>query len=632
MPWCDGLASGTSVHTIAASVNPRIRVVAGPGTGKTFAMKRRVARLLEDGVDPSIILPVTFTRVAAEDLHRELVNMGVRGCDSLNGVTLHSLALRMLLRNHVLAVTARTARPLNHYEEAPLVADLQNAHGGKRAVGRLKHAYEAAWSRLQHQEPGHVQSPEDAAFSADLVAWLRFHEAMLIGEVIPQLYEYLRSNPAAPERNEFENILVDEFQDLNRAEQGVIQLLSGGASVCIVGDDDQSIYSFKHAHPEGIRDWITINVDADDIELIECRRCPTRAVEMANSLIAHNQMRLVPRQLIPRPANGPGDVRIIQYSTLGDEVVGITKLVKDMVDAGIPPGDILILAQRGAIGTPIYESLHGHNIPVKSYYSESELDAPDAQRRFALLKLLIDRDDRVALRWLVGQCGNNWNSAGYGRVRAHCEASGLSPWQTLEQLSAGSLHIPHTGNIVASFKQILAVLDELEQLPDIAGVIDQLFPAGDDTVRDLRDLAVEVLNETGADDPGEWLIRLMEAISKPEVPSEVNDVRIMNLHKSKGLNAPVTIIAGCVEGLLPRQPEKGTPGSDAAAQIITRVKADPKAGKPGTLVLTYSRRMPLAAAMSAGISPAGVSPGVARLNASRFIKELGQHAPAPVAG
>jgi DNA helicase II / ATP-dependent DNA helicase PcrA len=61
---------------------------------------------------------------------------------------------------------------------------------------------------------------------------------MLIGEVIPQLYEYLRSNPAAPERNEFEYILVDEFQDLNRAEQGVIQLLSDGASVCIVGDDD----------------------------------------------------------------------------------------------------------------------------------------------------------------------------------------------------------------------------------------------------------------------------------------------------------------------------------------------------------------------------------------------------------
>jgi DNA helicase II / ATP-dependent DNA helicase PcrA len=125
MPWSDDLPTETPGHTIAASVNARIRVVPGPGTGKTFAMKRRVARLLENAVDPGVILPVTFTRVAAEDLHRELVGMGVPGCDALNGVTLHSLALRLLLRNHVLAATGRTARPLNEYEVEPLIADLE---------------------------------------------------------------------------------------------------------------------------------------------------------------------------------------------------------------------------------------------------------------------------------------------------------------------------------------------------------------------------------------------------------------------------------------------------------------------------------------------------------------------------
>jgi DNA helicase II / ATP-dependent DNA helicase PcrA len=349
----------------------------------------------------------------------------------------------------------------------------------------------------------------------------------------------------------------------------------------------------------------------------------------------------VPRQLIPRAANGPGDIRLIQYDTLADEVAGITKLVKDMVDSGTPPGDILVLAQRGAIGTPIYESLHGHNVPVKSYYSESELDAPDAQRRFALLKLLIDRDDRVALRWLSDRTvtiGTRPASGGSGRIVNRPDFHLGRPWSGFRL----ALWTFRTGNIVASFEQILAELNKLGQLPDLAAVIDQLFPAGDDTVRDLRDLAIEVVNETGADDPGESLIRLMEAISKPEVPTEVNDVRIMSLHKSKGLNAPVTIIAGCVEGLMPKQPERGTPASVAAAQIeeqrrlffvgITRVKADPAAGKPGSLVLTYSRRMPLATAMGAGILPAGVSYSVARLNASRFIRELGNHAPAPIAG
>jgi DNA helicase-2/ATP-dependent DNA helicase PcrA len=221
---------------------------------------------------------------------------------------------------------------------------------------------------------------------------------------------------------------------LNKAEQGVLYLLSARADVCIVGDDDQSIYSFKHAHPEGIRDWINVHAGADDLRLVECRRCPTIVVQMANSLIAHNNMRLVPRQLTPRPQNGPGDVRIIQYQALADEVIGVAEIVRELVEAGVPPGDILILAQRGAIGTPIYEALRGRNVPVRSYYSESELDALEAQRRFALLKLYVDREDRVALRWLVGLSGSNWNAAGYRRIRQHCEATGLSPWETLERL------------------------------------------------------------------------------------------------------------------------------------------------------------------------------------------------------
>ena len=100
MAWSDGLAVEGQAYQIAASANEKIRVVAGPGTGKSFAMKRRVARLLENGVAAARVLPVTFTRVAAEDLHRELVGMGVPGCDQLRGQTLHSLAMRMLMRNH----------------------------------------------------------------------------------------------------------------------------------------------------------------------------------------------------------------------------------------------------------------------------------------------------------------------------------------------------------------------------------------------------------------------------------------------------------------------------------------------------------------------------------------------------
>jgi DNA helicase-2/ATP-dependent DNA helicase PcrA len=642
MTWSEGLIPGTPSYAIAASANPELRVVAGPGTGKSFAMKRRVARLLESGIDPSRVLAVTFTRVAAEDLHRELVGMEVPGCEELEGTTLHSLALRILMRNHVLEATGRTPRPLNDFEIKPLEADLSNMHGGIREVRKKIKAYEASWARLQHDEPGFEQSEEDERFSQDLVSWLSFHRAMLIGEVIPQLHHYLSSNPAAEERGEHSHILVDEFQDLNKAEQGVIELLSGNAEVCIVGDDDQSIYSFKYAHPEGIRDWLLQRPEAADLTLADCRRCPTTVVEMANALIRHNVNRPVPRALLPLAANGRGDVRILQYPSSDREIGGVAAIISQIIGTGVPPGDILVLAQRGVIGTPIYEALVARGVPVRSYYAEAELDAEDAQRRFATLKLLINREDRVALRWLLGLGSDNWRTPGYGRLRAHCTNTGTTPWDTLEQMSAGDLRLPHTGPLIRRFDEIKAELAALEVLGTLSEIIDALFPDNTDGVRDLRALALGTLETTGEEDRAAFLSELSTAISKPEIPSEIHDVRIMSLHKSKGLSAPVTIIAGCVEGLLPKQPDADLSEAERVAQIeeyrrlfyvgISRVKASPQQGKPGTLILTYAQQMSLRSAMGAGISPASVSYRDARLIASRFIREMGNAAPRPIAG
>lgn len=645
MPWSDNLDPNTPAYDIASSMNQQIRVVAGPGTGKSFAMKRRVARLLENGVNPAAILPVTFTRVAAEDLHRELVGMGVPGCEEIEGVTLHSLAFRMLNRNHVLGAIGRTPRPLNDFEIKPLIADLKGAHGGVRGVKERIKAYEAAWARLQHEEPGYIQSPEDLAFAGDLVQWLTFHAAMLIGEVIPQLYGYLRDNPAAAERQEFSHILVDEYQDLNKAEQGVVDLLADNAEVCIVGDDDQSIYSFKCAHPDGIREWLANRPGADDLTLEECRRCPTTVVEMAVSLIAHNVNRPEPHALVPRAENGPGDVRIIQHATLEAEIAGAVDTIADMVANGVPPGDILVLAQRSAIGTPIYEGLIAGGIPVNSYYAQSELDAEDAQHRFALLKLFVDRENRVALRWLLGLGSSTWLTGGYNRLRNYCEASVVgiaTPWQTLEQLDAGVVAIPHTGALIERFRPIQAEMQALGEVGSLAAVVDRLFPDGDDGVRDIRALALQILEEVGDGNGNEFLTKVSDAITKPEIPSEIEDVRIMSLHKSKGLSAPVTFICGCVQGLMPRRPKDIMTEAERLADLeeqrrlfyvgITRVKADPDQGKPGTLILSYSQRMDMATALGAGIEPAYHRYGVAYLNASPFIGELGPSAPAPEAG
>ncbi len=96
--------------------------------------------------------------MAAEDLYRELVGMQVQGCDQLEGRTLHSLAFQVLISAHALAATDRTARPLNEFEMQPLLADLAGEHDGKRNVKKRIKAFEAAWVRLQSDEPGYMQS------------------------------------------------------------------------------------------------------------------------------------------------------------------------------------------------------------------------------------------------------------------------------------------------------------------------------------------------------------------------------------------------------------------------------------------------------------------------------------------
>lgn len=488
--------------------------------------------------------------------------------------------------------------------------------------------------------PGYAPSAADAAFQHDLLEWLRFHEAMLIGEVIPEIYRYLSANLGAPERAEFNHILVDEYQDLNKAEQAIIELLSGVADVSIVGDDDQSIYGFKHAHPDGIRDWLIVNAGADDLGLVDCHRYPTQVVDMANALVAHNVHRPVPRALVSLAAKGPGAVSILQYPNFNQEIAGIVATVQHMVTAGTPAGDILVLAQSRAVGTPIYEALLAGGVPARSEHTESELEREAAQYSFALLKLFANQDDRVALRWLVGRNGNNFHAAGYRRVRNHCETTGLSPWQVLNQLSAGTLSIPHTARIVSDFNVLEAELNALAALPDLASVVDVLFPAGHDDTRELRDIAVGLIAADPTIDTQTLDGELSAGITQPEIPADIQEVRIMSLHKSKGLSSPVTIIAGCVNGLLPRAPKRTlTPierqhYDEEQRRLffvgITRVKADPAHGKPGTLILTYSKEMPLATAMNAGIAPAYLKYGRAVLQASRFIADMAPAAPAAI--
>lgn len=569
MAWDSSLDSQSPAYRIAADNSRYIRVLAGPGTGKSFALKRRVARLLESGVLAGRILSVTFTKVAAQDLQRELSNMGVEGCEQIRGSTLHALGMRVLSRQNVLAVTGRVARPLNRFEMNPLLYDLPAAFGNKREREKRIRAYEAAWARLQHEQPGFAQVRSDAAFQQVLIAWLQFHEGMLIGEIIPELHRYLRNNPAAPERALYDHVLVDEFQDLNKAEQAVIDLLATTGALCVVGDDDQSLYSFKHAHPEGIRTFAQTHAGCTDHALVDCYRCPTGIVAVANALIGHNIDR-EPLQLTPVAANGPGEMWIKQYTDVTREAHGIAAFVDHQINVqGRGPGDILILAQRRTIGNPIHPALKLRGIPSKSYYQESELDSEVAQERLATFKLFVNRADRIALRWLLGMGSPDFRAKPYARLRTYCEQTGQSPWEALVALAAGVIQLPHCKHLVQRFQAIQNELRFLDEQTSVTDFVNPWLRSEFTGAGELRILVAGLIAAAGT--PPELLSQIIEAVSQPEIPPDVTEVRIMSLHKSKGLSSPIVVIAGCIDGLCLLSPKRERPSLNARQNLRNNV-------------------------------------------------------------
>jgi DNA helicase II / ATP-dependent DNA helicase PcrA len=635
--WDKDLDKNSVAYKIAAATSNRLRVIAGPGTGKSYAMKRRVARLLEEEVESEKVLAVTFTRVAAEDLHRELQKLEVPGCEGLEGQTLHGLAMRILSRQHVLNSVGRTPRPLNEFEQKAMYCDIAPLTGGKKKCKTLVGAYEAAWARSQGDEPGFPATVEEKAFQKILLDWHIFHESMLIGEVVPYLVRYLKDNPAADEHAEFDHVLADEYQDLNKAEQTAIAYLSENAHICIVGDDDQSIYSFKSAHPDGIREWKAIHGECADFEMADCQRCPTTVVAMANSLISYNKNR-DPRELKPIEAKGKGEVHNVQLTTPAIEAKWIAKKINELLDDGVKPSEIIVLVQRKRAARVILNALKAVEVPAKSYYEESQLETDEAQKRFAVLKLLLNKEDRVALRYLLGINSNDFRAPAYARVREHCENSGDSPFQALEKLAAGALEMPHVKPLVEQFNSISQALADLDPLKDDVGqLIDALFPPDVEGIVELRDLALLAAAE--AEDAEELFGAMMKEITQPDIPPEVKEVRVMSLHKSKGLSSPFVFIAQCVQGVLPRIPERGTPKAVADAALeearrlffvgITRVKAGN--GHPGTLCITYPKEMLAGIAKQLDIPFTKTNYGLAQLSPSIFLQELGPSAPKSVA-
>jgi len=633
--WDHGLVG--PARRIAEIDHSPLRVVAGPGTGKTFALIRRAARLLREGAPPHRILACTFTRTAARDLRRELSQLGITGANRVHAGTIHALCFGILSKAEVLEITGRSPRPLLDFEIRFLLQDLSSDQlGGIRDLGKRLHAFNAAWARLQSDEPGWPIDPIDRNFHTALLSWLIFHQAMLIGELVPETLRYLRNNPLSPDRRAYDHVLVDEYQDLNRAEQEVLDLLATVASLSVVGDEDQSIYSFKFAHPDGIATFDQTHPDTHDEVLSECRRCPTLIVEMANTLISHNRIRQ-PRQLCCCEQNPAGEALVVQWRNYEEEAEGVAEFIRQRIaDGSVDAGRVLVLSPRRQFGYAVRDALTRKAVNAHSFFYEEALDGNPknysnchAQMAFTLLTLLANQNDRVALRCWSGFGSPTLRKAGWSVLIRYCEDTGDAPYEILHRLSAGELSIRGTQQLVERFNHLQDLLNNLRGLSG-QNLVDALFPVNQAWAVSLRILTGR-LDENDFD--AEALRdSLRVSITQPELPTDVEYVRIMSLHKSKGLTADLVVIVVCIDGLIPLVEGDTAAERDRSLEEQRRLFYVAVTRTTNTLVLSSVAELPRDLAHRIGARVRGGTGRNANTIASRFLSELGPILPASVRG
>ena len=240
-PWLEGI-NGEELPKLIESKAPVIRVIAGPGSGKTLAIERRVRWLVEGmSVDPARIFVGAFNR----EIARQLAVSVARAAGDVEVSTLHSLAYR-LLRENPIARQGRSIRILLDYETEPMLYDVGEALKDTGSQSRRS-------SRLRELEAAHARrlDLQETAFKGELDRWLRQHGGMLLDEFVPYATRALENGDITASL--FDHVFIDEYQDLTDCEQRLIELIwSGDGSLAVFGDDDQSIYSFRFNNPEGI--------------------------------------------------------------------------------------------------------------------------------------------------------------------------------------------------------------------------------------------------------------------------------------------------------------------------------------------------------------------------------------------
>ncbi|MBU1565139.1 MAG: ATP-dependent helicase [Proteobacteria bacterium] len=599
----------------AHDISPQIRLVAGPGTGKSFSIGERVKWLINNGVNPNTIFAVSFTRAAAEDLQDGILKYcaAIPAASAINVSTLHSLALSILAKGGKLTQYPTNPRILDEWEQRNIFdEELKNKTNFsiKRCCDLRLH-FEAIWSTGSPPLP-FISSPTPPISPAEQTAFDVFHSnrtqlysCILPGEAVRQCVVNIKAGILNPKNLVgIEHLIVDEYQDLNNCDVELIDIIaSTGVTVLVSGDDDQSIYSFRYAYPAGIQTFPIRHVNSGQHALQLCFRCTPSVLGAATNLLANNASpNRIPKALQSAYAGSappvPGSVTPISFQNDDIEAQAIAQSVSDLIGGGLSPGDILILlSDRRAQLQKLQTAMQ--NIGVMLDVQQKLGLSNDKTIRFvySMLRILRNADDYLAYRTILGLR----NGVGVGTCVSISDKVLVNSLNYKTQFGAGITAAIFSARETNAINGVVNIINSMagwdiedllgQRVGDIGAILNNHRSQAEANLwlnwaNNLpADMSLKELEKIlGARSEKEARQTMVEIYTRLNIPlpeglDPSNRVRVMTLHSSKGLSSKVVFIPGLEEQLIPGQRRSPYPGQvQEAARLlyvgITRARAD----------------------------------------------------------
>ena len=547
-------------------------ILAGAGSGKTKTLTHRIAYLIgEVKVFPSRILAVTFTNKAAKEMRQRLAKLLDEEADNRQFMpwmgTFHSICVRILRMDGASIGLDKRFLIYDTDDQVSLMKQIMKARGltdkdiKPRAVlsviSNAKNEMRSAEDFSMSARGPREQKIAELFFAYEKA--LKEAAALDFDDLLTKTVELLQNSPEIRRKwqRQFEYILIDEYQDTNAVQYALIKLLvNERRNLCVVGDDAQSIYSFRGADYTNILNFERDFPGTTVVKLEQNYRSTGAILDLANSLIQHNIHR-TDKNLWT--ANGDGiDPKLWQLYSESEEALAIANEIQAQIANGRQYGDVAVLYRTNAQSYAIERALRQSYIPYKIVGGLRFLDRAVVKDVLAYLRLLYQPSDRVSFLRIV-----NVPKRGIGTV----SVAKFLDWNDAvrRDIVSGLLAVEEADSLTARAKRPLLelgrILEELRQEIDgsPAELIEKIIKRTgyEDFINDGTPQAEERMENIG--------VLLAEAKAYVDVPAFLEEmalmssadtaaeqqVTLMTLHAAKGLEFPVVFLAGLEEGILP---------------------------------------------------------------------------------